>query len=138
MQCITASVDGSSSNFTLSLSFFDILRGFFSHAAGRSFRCAMVSSHQTIGECGVWPSHWHSIVLEGGFDRHDCFFIPLGVTAALPEIRRRSVVALFLQKGLLNPDFARKILGWQRSGFSFERGARILDQPTREAPCKYE
>jgi hypothetical protein len=117
---------------------FDILRRFFSQAAGRSLRCAMVSSHQTFGEFGVWHPHWHSIVLEGGFDRHYCFFfIPLGATAALTEIWRRSVVALFLDNGLLNPDFARKILGWEHSGFSIEGGTRIQDQPTREALCQY-
>ena len=86
----------------------------------------------------MWHPHWHTIVLEGGFDRHDTFFfIPLGATAALTEIWRRSVVALFLEKGLLNPDFARKILAWQHSGFSIESGTRILDQPTREALCQY-
>jgi hypothetical protein len=53
---------------------FDILRRFFSQAAGRSLRCAMVSSHHTFGEFGVWHPHWHTIVLEGGFDRHDTFF----------------------------------------------------------------
>jgi hypothetical protein len=62
---------------------------------------------------------------------------PLGATAALIEIWRRSVVALFLEKGLRNPDFARKILGWQHAGFSIESGTRILDQPTREALCQY-
>ena len=77
-------------------------------------------------------------MLEGGFDRHDTFFyIPLGATAAHIEIWRRSVVALFLEKGLLNPDFARKILAWQHSGLSIESGTRILDQPTREALCQY-
>ena len=122
----------------LSQLLFDILRPFFCQAAGRSLRCAMISSHQTFGEFGVWHPHWHSIVLEGGFDRHDTFFcIPLGATAALIEIWRRSVVALFLEKGLLNPDFARKILGWQHAGFSIESGTRILDQPTREALCQY-
>jgi hypothetical protein len=50
--------------------------------------------------------------MEGGFDRHDRFsFIPLGATDAFSEIWRRSVVALLLQIGLLNPDFARKLLG---------------------------
>jgi hypothetical protein len=79
-----------------------------------------------------------AIVLEGGFDRHDTFFsIPLAATAALTEIWRRRVVALFLDKGLLNPDFVRKILSWQHSGFSIESGTRILDQPTREALCQY-
>jgi hypothetical protein len=76
--------------------------------------------------------------LEGGFDRHDTFsFIPLSATAVLTEIWRRSVVTLFLDKGLLNPDFARKILSWQHSGFSIESETRILDQPTREALCQY-
>jgi hypothetical protein len=76
--------------------------------------------------------------LEGGFDRHDTFFyIPLGATAALTEIWRRRVIALFLDKGLLNTEFARKILAWQHSGFSIESGTRILDQPTREALCQY-
>jgi hypothetical protein len=118
---------------------FDILRRFFSQAAGRSLRCAMVCSHQTFGEFGVWHPHWHTIVLEGSFDRHDnFFFIPLGATSALTEIWRRSVVALFLDKGLLNPGFAQKILGWQQSGFSIESGTRILDQSTREAPFQYE
>jgi hypothetical protein len=117
---------------------FDILTSFFSQAAGRTLRCAMVSSHQTFGEFGVWHPHWHSIVLEGGFDRHDCFFfIPLGASEALNEIWRRSVVALFLQNGLLNPDFARKLLGWEHSGFSIESGTRIWDQDSREALCQY-
>jgi len=37
--------------------------------------------------------------------------------AALCEIWRRRVVALFLDKSLLNHDFARKLLGWEHSGF---------------------
>jgi len=79
-----------------------------------------------------------AIVLEGGFDRNDTFFfIPLGATAALTEIWRCRVIALFLEKGLLNPDFARKILAWQHAGFSIESGTRVLDQPTREALSQY-
>jgi hypothetical protein len=55
--------------------------------------------------------HSHANVLVGGFDRHDrFFFIPLGANEALTEIWRRRVIALFLYKGLSNPDFARKLL----------------------------
>jgi hypothetical protein len=36
---------------------FDTLRGFFSQAAGRWLRCAMVSSHQTFVEFDVWNPH---------------------------------------------------------------------------------
>jgi hypothetical protein len=97
-----------------------------SQAAGGTLRCAMVSSHQTFGEFGMWHPHWHSIVLEYSFDRHDhFFFIPLGASKALSEIWRCKVVAPFLQKGLLNPDFARRLLDWEHSGFSIETGTRV-------------
>jgi len=55
----------------------------------------------------------------------------------LTEIWRRRVIALFLDKGLRNTEFARKILAWQHSGFSIESETRILDQPPREALCQY-
>jgi hypothetical protein len=68
---------------------FDILTSFFSPAAGRTLRCAMVVSHQTFGEFGVWHPHWHSIVLEGGFDRHEIPTSPAsssaGTTQASPS-----------------------------------------------------
>jgi hypothetical protein len=77
-------------------------------------------------------------VLEGGFDSHDrFFFIPLGANEALSEIWRRRVVALFLSKGLLNPDFAGKLLSWRHSGFSIESGTRIYDQEARQALSQY-
>jgi hypothetical protein len=74
-----------------------------------------------------------AIVLEGGFDNHDhFFFIPLGANERLSEIWRRravqwpalGVVALFLSKGLLNPDFARKLLSWRHSGFPIDNSVR--------------
>jgi hypothetical protein len=33
----------------------------------------------------------------------------------------RGVIALLLEKRLLNPDFARTILAWQHAGLSIER-----------------
>jgi hypothetical protein len=44
----------------------------------------------------------------------------VGANEALTEIWRHGVVALFVSKGLLNPDFARKLLGWRHSGFSID------------------
>ena len=41
------------------------------------------------------------------------------------------MIVLFLQKGLLNPDFARKHLGGEGSGFAIGRGTRIWDQDSR-------
>ena len=63
---------------------------------------------------------------------------PSCANEALTVIRRHRVVALFLSRGLLNPDFARKLLGWEHSGFSIESATRIQNQATREAPGQYE
>jgi hypothetical protein len=117
---------------------FDVLTRYFTQAAGRSIHTAMVSSHPTFGEFAAWHPHWHAIVLEGGFGHHDRFlFIPLGANEALTEIWRLRVVALFFSKGLLNPDFARKLLSWRHSGLSIDSGTRIYDQEARQALSQY-
>jgi hypothetical protein len=55
-------------------------------------------------------------VLEGGFDRYDqFFFIPIGANEVLTEIWRCRVAALFLDTGLLKPQFARTLLSWCHS-----------------------
>ncbi len=77
-------------------------------------------------------------MLEGGFDRHDrFFFIPLGANADLTELWRHRVIAMFLDKGLLNPDFARKLLHGSHSGFSIDSGTRIYDENARRSLSQY-
>ena len=86
----------------------------------------------------MWNPHWHTIVLEGGFDRYDrFFFIPLGANEALAELWRCKVVALFLDKGLLNPNFAQTLLKWRHSGFSIDSGTRIYDEDARRSLSQY-
>ena len=71
---------------------------------GRSFRRANAPA-------ALGMPRGAAVVLEGGFDCHDrFFFIPLGANEALMEIWHRGVIALFLEKDLLNPDFARTLL----------------------------
>ena len=82
----------------------------------------MVCSHQTFGEFRVWHPHWHTIVLESGFDRHDTFFsIPLGATAALTEIWRRRV------ESRRTPVRLGSVLGRWGVGTG---GLRVLPQPS--------
>jgi len=103
---------------------YGLLSRYFCQAAGRKILTAMVSSHQSFGAFASWNPHWHTIVLEGGFDRQDhFFFIPIGAGDALCEAWRCTVVAFFLDKGLLNREFARTLLSWRHSGFSIDRGA---------------
>jgi hypothetical protein len=97
---------------------YGLLSRYFCQAADRKIRTApmvgncttMVSSHQSFGEFASWNPHWHMIVLEGGFDRHDrFFFIPIGAGEALCEVWRRT-----------DKEFARTLLSWRHSGFSID------------------
>jgi hypothetical protein len=81
---------------------FALVAEYFAAAAGRPLVAGMVSSHQTFGEFAAFHPHWHTIVLEGGFDSHDrFFFIPIGAGADLQELWRRRVIGFFLKQGLL-------------------------------------
>jgi hypothetical protein len=95
-------------------------------------RTAMISSHRTFSEFAFRNPHRHTIVLEGGFDQFDTFFfISLGANEALTEIWRRVVIALFLDKGLLNPNFTQTPFRWRYCGFSIESGTHIYDEDAR-------
>jgi hypothetical protein len=52
--------------------------------------------------------------------------IPIKDTSLLTEVFRRRVLKLFVDKGLLDPHFARKILSWKHSGFSVDNSVSIL------------
>jgi hypothetical protein len=100
---------------------FTLVSEYFGEAAGRPLATGMVSSHQTFGEFATWHPHWHSLVLEGGFDDHDRFyFIPIGASDALQELWRRRVMGFFLKRGLLDESLAESMLCWRHSGFSVE------------------
>ena len=115
-----------------------MLADYFSEAAGRKVTPGMVSSLQSFGEYAAWNPHWHTIVLEGGFDRYDKFvFIPLGASKELVELWRRRVLEFFANRELINTEFAGKLLGWKHSGFSIESGTRIYDDRARESLCQY-
>jgi hypothetical protein len=117
---------------------FSLISEFYSTAAGKPILSAAVAAYQRFGSFAVWNPHWHTIVLEGGFDRDDgFFFIPLDANEELTEIWRCSVVALFLDKGLLNPHFARTLLSWRHSGFSIDSGTRIYDEDARWSLRQY-
>jgi hypothetical protein len=101
-----------------------LLSGYFNEAVGRKIMTGMVSSHQTFGEyASRHPSvplregpHWHTIVLEGGFDRRDRFVsVPVGASEELVQFRRVKVVELLAARGFLNAAFAKKLLGWKHS-----------------------
>lgn len=117
---------------------FALLAEYYSEAAGRPLVTGMVSSHQTFGEYASWHPHWHTIVLEGGFDSRDrFFFIPIGASDGLQELWRRRVIGFLLKQGLLDEALAESMLSWQHSGFSVEAGTRIYDDTARKSLSQY-
>ena len=122
----------------LSRLMFSLISSYFSEAAGTAVTAGMVSSLQTFGEYVSWNPHWHTIVLEGGFDQWDKFvFIPIGASDELVEIWRMNVVAFFVERKLVNTEFAEKMLSWKHSGFSIESGTRIYTDKARESLSQY-
>jgi predicted RNA-binding Zn-ribbon protein involved in translation (DUF1610 family) len=122
----------------LSRLMFSLLSSYFSEAAGQTITAGMVSSLQTFGEYASWNPHWHTIVLEGGFDRWDRFvFIPLGSSDGLKESWRVRVAEFFVRQKLINSEFAKNMLSWKHSGFSIESGTRIYNDKARESLSQY-
>ena len=76
---------------------------------------------QSFGECLRWYSHWHAIVLEGGFDEAGNFIhIPFGNLQQITECLRRRIVGFFLHSKLISKDMAENLLRWRHSGFSVD------------------
>jgi len=100
---------------------FDLIRGYFTEAAGTTVESAALLCFQSFGEFLRWNSHWHAIVLEGGFDKDGNFIhIPFGNLHQMTECFRRRVIKFFLDSGLINQDRADNLLTWRHSGFSFD------------------
>jgi len=107
---------------------------------------------QTFGDILRWNPHFHTIVLEGGFDSEGTFFyLPFWGLENMTELFRRCIFKLFLEKKLINESFTRNMLSWKHSGFSQDAGpsrnrrlrpgidnsVRILDRKSRTSLAEY-
>jgi len=52
-------------------------------------------------------------------------YLPIKDTLKLTEVFRRQVIKYFVDKGLLDQSFARKLLAWKHSGFSVDNSVQI-------------
>ena len=115
-----------------------IVQEFYQQAAGRPIRTGVITAHQTFGDMLRWNPHFHSIVLEGGFDEQGTFvYIPLGHLETMTELLRRRVIALLVARKLLDRRFARNMLSWRHSGFSVDNSVRILDPGVQRSLAEY-
>ena len=55
----------------------------------------------------------------------------------MTEVFRRRVLALLVDRKILNDLFARNLMSWKHSGFSIDNSVRILDATAQENLAEY-
>ncbi len=55
----------------------------------------------------------------------------------MTEVFRRRVLALLVDRKVLDDQFARNLMSWKHSGFSIDNSVRILDHNTQESLSEY-
>jgi hypothetical protein len=113
---------------------------FQSAAAGKPITGGSVLAYQSSGEFLRFHPHVHEIVLEGGFDEQGRFcHIPLGNLQNMCQVFRRRVIALFLDRKLIDRSRAASMLSWHHSGFSLDGsiGLYARDQKAMERLAQY-
>ena len=117
---------------------FSMVHEFYHEVAGAPIQTRMVIAHQTFGDMMRFNPHYHAIILEGGFDDEGKFVsIPFAGLQKMTEYFRRKVIWLFVEKNLINEEFARNLLSWKHSGFSIDNSVRMLDRKSRESIGQY-
>jgi len=99
-----------------------------------------VVAYQPFGGLLRFNSHWHALILEGGFDAEGQFvFLPIHDTQKLTECFRRRVIGLFLRKNLIAESFSEMLLSWRHSGFSVDNSVRLAgdDHKARVSLAQY-
>lgn len=100
---------------------YTIIAEFYNAAAGKPLVTGIVTAFQSFGDLLRWNAHFHSLVVEGGFDEDGTFIpVPLSGLDQMTEVFRRRLIWLLVEKGLLSEEFARDLLSWRNSGFGYE------------------
>ena len=76
-----------------------------------SYTNAGIIAYESSGDFLRWNPHFHSLILEGGFDEEGNFvFLPISDTSKITELFGRLVIKYFQEKELINDKFARNLL----------------------------
>ncbi len=103
-----------------------LVRQFHEQAARQRFLCGFVLAYQSSGDFCRFHPHWHGVFVESGFDGQGRFHhVPFGHFTRVAQAFRRRVLALFLQRGLIERERAEGMLCWKNCGFSVD-GSIVL------------
>jgi hypothetical protein len=99
-----------------------------------------VVAYQPFGDLVRFNSHWHALILEGGFDAEGQFvFLPIHDTQKLAECSRRRFIGLLLHKNRIHDIFSEMLLHCRHSAFSVNNSVRLVgdDQKARMSFAQY-
>jgi hypothetical protein len=117
-----------------------IMTDYYRECTGKDVITGSIVSHQTYGDMLRFNPHWHCIILEGGIDdKNDFYHVNIKDTAGLTQIFRRQVIILFVDRKLLNKEFAKQLLTWRNSGFSVDNSVFLFPyaDKARVSLCQY-
>jgi hypothetical protein len=117
-----------------------IISEYYNEFTEKSFKTGSIVSHQTYGDMMRFNPHWHCIIMEGGIDDNNEFYhIKIKDNTNLTEAFRKAVIKLFVDKELLNKEFALQFANWKNSGFSVDNSVFLFpyDNKAREGLCQY-
>ena len=68
---------------------FDMLRSYYNEVTGKSIQTAAIIAYERACDFLRWNSHWHALILEGGFDQDGRFaYLPIADTQKMSELFR--------------------------------------------------
>ena len=118
----------------------DMIVSYYSEMTGKKIRTGIVLAFQSFGDFLRYNPHYHSLILEGGFDEAGNFIhIPILDLTQMKECFRRLVVDHFKDSGLLAEKMAQNLLSWKHSGFNINNSIRLMghDNKARESLAQY-
>ena len=111
---------------------------YFEIVTGSELMPGIIAAIQTFGDRINFHPHLHFLVTEGGVDETGVFHkIPRIDDSRLASLFAREVLADFVRKELLSPEWADRLLSWRHTGFNVHSRCRAKTKTEAERVGKY-
>jgi hypothetical protein len=114
------------------------LSRYFEIVTGSALTPGVIAAIQTFGDRMNLHPHLHDLVTEGGVDETGVFHkIPRIDDSRLAELFAHEVLRLLVDRELLSPEWAERLLSWRHTGFNVHSRVRTKTKPEAERVGKY-